>query len=151
MSLKITLQSNKSANEQAVKTIKKVASCSGELKNETDIINPTILISGITASQLASSNYFTISDFKRKYFLTSAKAIRNNLWEISGHCDVLSSFWSELKSQKGIIARNSKDYNLYLNDEYFRVYQNPHIVTKTFSYGFKGSSFVILLAGGKII
>lgn len=146
MAFNIILQTNSSENNRVAKTLTNIATVSGTLKSETSIIDPVILIEG-DLSNYVHCNYMTISAFGRSYFVNNIRSIRNNLFEISGHVDVLSSFQTELKTNKAIIKKQENDWNLYLNDGSFKIYQNPIVLTKNFPSGFSTYSFVLAVAG----
>lgn len=148
MSFNIILQNNKSPNNKIGKTLTNIATLSGTLKTETSIIDPIIVVESSTLSDMISNiNYITIESFGRSYFINNIKSIKNNLWEISTHVDVLESFKKEILDNTGIIYRQENEWNLYLNDGVFKCYQNPHIVTKSFPNGFSEQEFVLVVAG----
>lgn len=76
---------------------------SGTLKNNTSIINPTIRVE--VNSGIVNCNYAYIPEFSRYYFIRDIINVSNNIWEISMHCDVLSSFWNEIKTNSVILNR----------------------------------------------
>ena len=78
----------------------------GTLKNNTSIIDPTIRIE--VNSDIVNCNYAYIPEFSRYYFIRDIVNISNNIWEISLHCDVLSSFWNEIKTNTVILNRVEK-------------------------------------------
>lgn len=142
----IMIYNNTSEKVKVGKTLTNVRDISGELKEACDIINPVIIISG---ENLSSYNYLYIPIFNRYYFITDIKVIRNNLWEISCHCDVLETYKDEIKSQKAIVARQENEYNLYLNDPEWKVYTNKQVLTRTFPSGFldSGNYFLTVIGG----
>lgn len=146
MSFDILLQRNISENISLSKILVYIDTLTGVLKDGTSIINPTILVQA-DISQIAKANYLTIDEFGRSYFINNISTHRQNLVELNCHVDVLSSFASEIRSNKGIIFRQEADWNLYLNDGVLEVYQNPYVVTKEFPSGFDGQSYVLALAG----
>lgn len=146
MSFSIALQTNTSEKTKLDKDLTTIATVTGTLKTETSIIDPVILIEG-NLSNYIGCNYMTISDFGRSYFVNNIRAIRNNLFEISAHVDVLSSFSAGIRSNSAIVRRQENNWNLYLNDGTFRVYQNPNVLTKAFPSGFTTQEFVLAVAG----
>ena len=146
MSISIALQTNVSEKNKLDKDLTTIATVTGTLKTETSIIDPVILIEG-NLSNYVGCNYMTISAFGRSYFVNNIRAIRNNLFEISAHVDVLSSFSAGIRSNSAIVRRQEKNWNLYLNDGTFRVYQNPNVLTKAFPSGFTTQEFVLAVAG----
>ncbi len=143
----IKLQVNNSEKNKLDKSIMDIVTLSGTLRDQTSIINPVIVIEG-DLSSFVNCNYMTISAFNRSYFINNITSINNNLFEISAHVDVLSTYKSQIRDNSAIIARQEKKWNLYLNDGVFKTYQNPYIVTKAFSSGFTEQHFIFSVAGG---
>lgn len=142
----ITLQINASEKNALDKNITDIVTISGVLKNNTSIINPIIIIEG-DLSQFVHCNYMTIPIFGRSYFINDITSIANNLFEISAHVDVLSSYKNEIRNNTAIIKRQSDKWNLYLNDGSLHVYQNPHVITRSFPSGFNTTELVFAVAG----
>ena len=142
----IYMQINYSEKNKLDKSISTIATLSGVLKNETSIVDPVILIEG-DLSGYVNCNYMSIPVFNRSYFITNIRSIRNGLFEISAHCDVLSTYASEIRSNTAIVRRQAERWNLYVNDGVFKVYQNPMILTKEFPSGFNTMEFVLAVAG----
>lgn len=118
----------------------------GTLKNNSNIINPAILIEG-NIEDVAGANYMTIYSFKRHYFITNIETINNNLYIIHGHVDVLTTYAGAIKSNNAIIKRQANSFNLYLDDGIMRIYQNPIIETYSFTNGFDGLMYVMPVIG----
>lgn len=146
MAFQISLQVNQSEKERLEKKVDTITTVSGVLKSETSIIDPVIMIA-CNLNDVVNCNYMTIPAFKRSYFVNNIRSIRSGLVEFSCHCDVLSSFASQIKENTAIIKRQEKKWNLYLNDGSFKVYQNPTVLTKAFPSGFTGREFVLAVAG----
>ena len=146
MSFSVTLQVNNSPKNQMTKNITDVLTLSGTLKSETSVTDPVIIFSGSLAT-IATCNYLTITSFGRQYFITDIKSVRNNLVEVSAHCDVLSSFKNEILENTAIVYRQENDWNLYLDDGSFQVYNNPMVLTRPFPSGFSTLEFVLAVAG----
>lgn len=149
MSFNIRLMTNNSADNVADKEFETIDTLTGSLKEETSITDPTIRISYNGALQ--NVNYFYIPQFQRYYFVTDIRSIRNNIWDISGHCDVLTTALklAGLEGCMGITKKQENKNNLYLNDGSFRVYQDPIVTTKLFPSGFNSFSYVLAVAGGR--
>lgn len=146
MAFNVCIQQNNSEVIRITKSLTLIGTFTGTLKDNCSIINPIILLEA-NLGDLKSANYCTISDFNRSYFINDITSVRNGLVEISCHVDVLSSFAAQIKANKGIVFRQEKDWNLYLNDGVLEVYQNPHVTTHEFPNGFDGQSYVLALAG----
>lgn len=146
MAFTVALQSNSSPKNQLDKSISGVLSVSGTLKEGTSVVDPVILIQA-PLSTLVNANYMTISAFGRSYFITDIRSIRNDLVEISGHVDVLSTYAAGIRGNNAIIYRQENDWNLYLDDGSFQIYQNPSVLTRPFPSGFSTLEFVLAVAG----
>ena len=146
MSFSVVLQTNKTEMNSLDKSITNIVTVTGTLKTGTSITNPIIIVTG-DLSAVTGCNYMTISEFGRNYFVTDIVSIKANLFEVHGKCDVLTSFKTEIRSNRAIIRRQMNAFNSYLNDGSFRVYQNPSIVTKSFPSGFTTQEFVLAVAG----
>lgn len=129
----------------------------GTLREVCDVSNPSIDIRigdsvSIKIPTLTKCNYMYIPNFNRYYYITNIRIIRNTIANITGHVDVLKSFSSEIKANSALVKRSSQKsvYKKMLDDGCFKVYNNPHIVTKkfngkTFS---KTPDFVLAVSGG---
>lgn len=146
MAFEIKLQRNNSENNRVTKDLTDIMTVSGELKTETSIIDPVIMIE-CDLSTVTLCNYMTIPAFGRSYFIGNIRSIRSGLVEFSGHVDVISSFAQAIRENSAIIKKQENDWNLYLNDGSFKIYQNPIVLTKKFPSGFPGQEFVLAVAG----
>lgn len=97
-------------------------SLEGTLKEETSVINPSIVVT--SDSSILNANYAYIELFKRYYFITNITSIRNDLWRIDLKCDVLMSFKDEITNIKCLVARNENNYNSLLSDKKVVVQKN---------------------------
>ena len=127
MSFDIVLMRNNSEKNRLTKDTETIMTVSGVLREKTSIIDPVI--------------------FGRKYFVNDIRSIRNNLFEFSCHVDVLSTYADAIRENTGIVKRQEKVWNLYLNDGTFKVYQNPNVLTRAFPSGFTTQEFVLAVAG----
>lgn len=144
MSFTIDLMRNTSDVNVVNKSLETLSSVSGVLKESTSILNPVIKIQGTIPT---SCNYFYISEFGRYYYINDITSINNDLFEISGHVDVLKTYASQLRGCSGIVARQESKYNLYLDDGSFKTYQNPRFKKINFPSGFTTMEFVLAVAG----
>lgn len=144
MSFTIDLMKNNSDVNVLNKDITTLMSISGTLKARTSIINPVIVIDGTLPTDC---NYMYISEFGRYYYVNDITSINNDLFEISGHVDVLKTYASQIRASRGIIARQQTNWNLYVDDGVFKTYQNEQILLKQFTGGFTTQDFVLAVAG----
>lgn len=142
----IDLQYTTSEPNRLNKQIINIIRLDGYLKNDSDVINPQIVIEG-DINTISRSNYMTIYDFKRRYFIRDISLLRNNIYVISAHVDVLTSYASNIRTNNAIIKRQANRFNLYLDDGVIKTYQNPIIETHLFPNGFDGLMYVMPTIG----
>ena len=150
MSFNIVIQTNSSEKNKLDKTLTDIETLTGTLRNDTSIIDPVFQIAG-DLSSFITANYCTVPTFGRSYFITNIRSIRNGLFEISCHVDVLSSFKTQIRTNKAIMHRSERNWNLYLNDGTLKISQKPESInTLQFSNGnafVNHFSYVLILAG----
>lgn len=98
---------------------------------------------------MAGVNYCYIPEFGRYYYIDDHAKITGGQVEIVCAVDVLMSWKQYFLPLSAVIARQENKWNLYLNDEMFKAYQNPMIQCKKFPNGFNTQEFVLTLAGGE--
>lgn len=150
MAVTILLQRNNSERICLTKDVTTIYEMTGVLKDETSIIDPSFVLEA-SLSDIAEVNYITVADFRRSYFVLDMVSLTNNLVQLNCHVDVLSSFASEIKANKGIVFRQENDWNLYLNDGVIQAYQNPIVTTQMFPKGFTEQNYVLVCAGSRNI
>lgn len=143
--MKITLYNNHSENNKLNKTIVKIIELTGYLREQTSLINPQIMIefhpnqfegyikdddqvyvvyNGVKITwdsfinnYVLSANYVYIPDFNRYYFINDIVSVRQNLWRIVLHVDVLMSYKKEISNTYAIVSRNQYKYNNFILDD----------------------------------
>ena len=146
----IEFYNNKSPINKITKNIgSKLAELQGTLKEETDILNPVILIE---TAAVPNYNYAYIPEFGRFYNVAPAKSVRSNLWELTMHVDALYTFRSGLLNASCILKRSSNRFNLYLNDPEMKCLQNEWVTCQPFPSGFdrNNATFVLALVGDRV-
>lgn len=147
MSINIKLQTNLSEPRRVDKDLTDVTTLAATLRDDTSLQDPVLLVEA-DLTTLAAVNYLTIEVFGRSYFVTGMTSIATGLTEITAHVDVLSSFKTQIRENRAIIARQENEWNLYLNDGAFKTYQDPMVMTAPFPSGFNTYEFVLAVAGG---
>lgn len=149
----IDLYYNSSDNNRMDKSLSSVMSLTGTLKSECSVTDPVILIE---ANNLSGVNYMYIPDFSRYYYINGILSVKNGLWALSGHVDVLMSYRAAIRKLGAVIARqqNINCANLYLDDDRLLITSKRDFVLKTFpnklnAPGTSGNSFVLTVAGGR--
>lgn len=135
-----------SEKRQLDKSVSYALSLSGTLRNETNVVNPTILVEA-NVSTLAGCNYMSIPAFHRQYFITDIRSISDDLCEVSGHCDVLSTYKSGIRSNIAVVSRSATEgnWNLFLNDPMMKVTNKSNIITKTGFKSFPKNQFSLMI------
>lgn len=147
MAFNIIIQTNASEKNRLDKALTDIATLSGTLRADTSIIDPVFLIECDLSSYI-EANYLTVPSFGRSYFITNIRSVRTGLVEFTCHCDVLSSFKTQIRTNNAIIHRSERNWNLYLNDGSLTAYQDPEIHTAEFSRGFTvNHQFILAVAG----
>lgn len=144
--MNIVLYSNSSEINAVDKNLTELTTLTGTLREQSSIIDPIITISGID-NYISQMNYAYIPQFNRYYFITNVESVRNNLWRVSFHVDVLHTYREAIRANSAIIERNENEYDLKLNDGLFRTQQNPRIEQFSFPSGFNTWNFVLAVAG----
>lgn len=146
MSFSVSFGVTTSEKRQLDKSVSYAVSLSGTLRNETNVVNPTILVEA-NVSTLAGCNYMSIPSFNRVYFITDIRSISNGLCEVSGHCDVLSTYKDGIRSNNAIVGRSATkgNWNLYLNDPMLKVTNKSKIMNKTGWTAFPKDQFSLML------
>ena len=149
MSVSVALYQNNSENYRIDKslTAKYAESCT--LKDGCSVENPVLLITNY--NNITDCNYLYIDDFGRYYFIEDIISIRDGLWEVHAHVDVLMTYSTQIKACTATFKRQEHLFNMYLDDPEFKTYNKSQIVTKIFYGGDalnKNMDYVLVTAGG---
>ena len=150
MSFNVNFSINKSPNNKLYKDLTAVQTFTGVLKDSTSVLSPTIKLQMSSANMptISTCNYCVIPAFNnRHYFITDMRYTKNNILEVDMKVDVLSTYADAIIELNGIIKRQENNWNLYLNDGSFKIYQNPIVQVKSFPAGFTEQEFVLSIAG----
>lgn len=140
----IILYNNTSENNKVGKTLIGDQSLTGTLRDQTNIIDPEILIE----YDPRGYNYLYISEFNRYYFITKIDTVRNDLWKISCTVDVLESFETQIKALTAIIDKQKTVGNQYKNDGSIVMENRQFNTIYNFASGFNDSGELILITAG---
>ena len=116
-------------------------------KDDTNMINPTLIF---TSNIVANVNYIWLEDTQRYYFVRNRTYSQQRVY-VECEVDVLMTYRNEIRQQNVIVSRNEFNYNLYQNDDEWKVYGYTAIRTIPFPSGFDMSKqeFVLAIAGGE--
>lgn len=148
MAFTISLFKTASENNRVVKTLTDEKQLSGELRNQTSVLNPSIRIE--SADNISTYNYAYISEFGRYYYITDITSVRTNCWIISLRCDVLMSYSDQIKAITGVVVRQESNPNKLLVDRLERLQSNKEINILYYPDAFsKNLQFILVTAGGQ--
>ena len=146
MSFSIKIGKVTEPDTKIVKAFSEVKNLTGVLKNETSIIDPTIIID-CDVSEIADCNYMIIDVFKRKYYIKDIRSISNHLVEVRGHVDVLNTYANEILANDAIFASSETLWNRFLdNGCRTKLAYEVQSITK-FPSGFHDPEFVLICSG----
>jgi len=117
------------------------------IKDQCDLIDPVIYLNASTS--IINCNY--MQAFDRYYFIREKTLIKGDLYAIHAHEDVLYTYNSQIRTQEGVIARQENKYNLYLDDEKYKV--TGQVIERTLKFSktplTKNLQYVLLTTGGR--
>lgn len=125
-------------------------SINGSLRNESSVIDPVILIEKTNPAKY-NYNYMYIEEFNRWYFINDIISIRNNVWEIHAHVDVLYTWYADIGNMECIIDKveNANAANMYFDDGAFVLDCRRDVELKEFPNGFnENGAYILICAGG---
>ena len=135
MSFSCTLYQTKSEKTALTKVMETGSkSYSGTLLNNSNVVDPSVLLQ-VGADTIAKYNYMEITDFGRKYFVTEITALTADTCMVTAHCDVLSTYETEIRANSGIVGRAANMWHKYMNDNMIKVDSRPVITTQVFKKG----------------
>ncbi len=121
-----------------------VVSC--ELKSQTTIIAPSIIIKNVPSGLTTAWNYCYIPDFSRYYFITNWTWL-NGVWEIACSVDVLASFKTAIGGMTEYILRSASESDGEVVDLQYpttaEVRVNNTLLSSPFSRTFTSGYYVV--------
>lgn len=143
----ITLYNNSSEPNKISKHLTPVnMALSGSLRNESEMVNPVVLIEG-NISSLQNANYARIESFGRYYYITEMKSVRNNIVELHLHTDVLMSF--DISAVSGVVVEAENIGSDYLQGRQFVRLVKTKTDILNFSNGLlESGEYILITAGG---
>ena len=116
-------------------------------KEDTSLLNPTIIINGVsnassyTIEDIGTSNYFSIPKVNRYYFITDITMMSGGRVAITGKVDVLMSFKSDILGSTQLIVRQEKKTNNPLSSK-------KQVIEHEFGDSITDSGYYILALNG---
>ena len=145
--MEIGLYNNYSEKNVIEKSIDSLMPLNGNLKAESSITDPVILIEMDTPILY---NYCFIPSFNRYYFIVDIINIRTNIWELHLHVDVLMSFKEDIKNSVAIMdSTESENITTYIDNGIYRTLAKDKTDIISFSSGFNDTGeYILITAGG---
>lgn len=106
----ITFYKTASNENQIQKVLTDSKAYTGTFKNDLDILNPKIIISG-SDYLILGYNYCYIQELNRYYFVKNITILSNNRFLIDCRIDVLKTYSFELQDCAGRIIECEHNYN----------------------------------------
>lgn len=148
MAFTISLFKTASENNRVVKVLTDEKQLSGELRNQTSVLNPSIRIE--SSDNISGYNYCYIPEFGRYYYIVDIISVRTNCWQVSLRCDVLMSYKDQIKSITGIVVRQENNPNKLLVDRLEKLQSDKEIDILYYPEAFsKNLQFILVTAGGQ--
>lgn len=119
----ITLYNNTAPVNQLDKSsfLSSLASYTGAVaRMNVSMIHPKLKLEESCAT-IAAANYAYISDFGRYYQIVDKQADENGLFTITLEVDVLQTYCDDIKALKGIVSRQTDNYDMYLKDNHIPI------------------------------
>lgn len=129
--MNVILYHNKSDKREAYKSLKSLGSYEGELKEDSGIVNPTILLN--MSSIPKNANYAYIAEFGRYYYVGESVSKGSTLWQVSMSSDPLMTSYDQLIKLSAVIERQENVMNWYLEDQRLLSTDKVATVTRKFS------------------
>lgn len=123
-------------------------------KDETSLLNPTIIINGVSNSSsyniedIGTSNYFSIPKVNRYYFITDITMMSGGRVAITGKVDVLMSFKTDIIGSTQLIVRQEKKTNNFLIDTDIPLSSKKQVIEHEFGESIVDSGYYILAVNG---
>lgn len=133
--------------DRVTKSPKIVAEYSGTLRADCSIVDPVILLQ-IDQEQINMPrvNYAQIPDFGRYYFITGIRVLREGIWEISLHCDVLMSYAGYIRALPALIARDQTASRMLVDPD-VEVYADSIVSAIEFPTALPAPTYILAMIG----
>ena len=144
----ITFYNNESDAILVSKKITQISSINNaKIINETDIVNPSIIVSRkFYDSLILKANYLYIDKLERYYYINNI-SFAESMIVIDCTVDVLMSYKKQIRNLTCTVTRNENLKNGYLNDDNYNIQAYKQVVCKMFPNGINNDSIILMTAG----
>lgn len=145
--MEISLGTNNSEKNKIGKSVVWGMTVSGTLKDETSVTDPAVIME---VKNPTLYNYAYIPEFNRYYFISDMVSVKNRLWRITMHVDVLESFKNQINDLNVILSDSQiTGANEYLSGNVWKTKVKEKTDIISFSSGLNNSGeFILITAGG---
>lgn len=122
---------NESDYRKITKTLKQIGTTQDILfKDTTDMMNPVLQMRSSTRFD-NSANYCWLEQTGKYYYISDCE-YDNGIYLLHLHVDVLMTYQRGILAQSAIVKRQENDYNLYQQDEKFKLFEYTNVRTVGF-------------------
>ena len=145
--MNIVLCENKSEKNKINKSITSGVNLSGNLRNESNVVNPTIIVN---TDNPTNYNYALIPAFNRYYFINDYISLRTGIWQLNLKSDVLMSFKDSILNSNVLVNKTeSVGKNNYLSGNNWVNNCKTKTDIISFSNGLlNDGQYILITAGG---
>ena len=144
----ITFYNNESDAIVVSKKITQISSINNaKIINETDIVNPSIIVSrNFYDSLILKANYLYIDKLERYYYINNI-SFAESMVVIDCTVDVLMSYKKQIRNLTCTVTRNENLKNGYLNDDNYNIQAYKQVVCKMFPNAINQDSIILMTVG----
>ena len=125
------------------KSITYVGEVTGVFKNDTDLIEPTLVLA--PGYEVTNKNYFLIDGLY--YFVKEVTRSQERL-VVQLDLDDLESYKSSILANYAVLDRSTNKFNAYQVDHDIPMINSNEITVTKFPNGFSGESLILTVSGG---
>ena len=140
-----SLYTNESERDDINKKLTHVADLTGYLKDDTELINPTLILS--SSYSISTSNYITFNGYN--YFVNNVTFSQGRQY-VELELDDLETFKTAILNQWAVIGRSYNKFNIYQTDPDMPMRNDSDITVQNFPNGFTGESWLLVTTGGSV-
>lgn len=136
---------NKSDHRKITKDIEQIGTTQDILfKDTTDMMNPVLMMRSSDRFDI-NANYCYLDQTGKYYYINDCE-YSNGYYLLHLHVDVLMTYQKAILAQPAILKRSSDHYNLYQQDDKFKIYEFTNVRTLEFPNGFDENKQQFILA-----
>ena len=139
------MYTNESERDDINKKLTYVADLTGYFKDDTQLINPTLILS--TSFAISTENYFIINGYN--YFVNNVTFSQGRQY-VDLEIDDLETFKTAILNQYAVLGRSYNHFNIYQVDTDMPMRNDSDITVQMFPNGFTEESWLLTTTGGSV-